>query len=163
QQAVESIRHSLRGPVASPDSIFRAINARLSRGDLTPAEVDNVQAIARMIDLHDYQQGAKLGDIIIPYSENGRIDFRVRLGEEVKSEPFNVVGTRGPDGPVYVLDNPGLHGNDPSTRIVRPIDTTLERELGKTVRLPRFDLAWAKPRVIETFDGRKWLRVEQLT
>jgi hypothetical protein len=161
QQAVESIRQALRGSAESPDSIFQVVNARLSRGDLTPAEAENMKKIASMLDLRNYREGQNLTDVIIPDFENGRIDFRVRLAGEVKSDPVQIAQAGPPDGPVYVLDDPGLRTNDPVTQVVRPLDMTLERELGKTVRLPRFDLAWAKPHVIETSDGRKWVRVEQ--
>ena len=155
-QAIESLRQALRGPAESPDSIFQTINARLSHGDLSPVEAESMRKIASMLDLRNYQQSAKLGDVITPEFENGHIDFRVRLVGEVKSESVQISGTGVPDGPVYTLAT-----NDPSTGMYRPIDVMLERELGKTVRLPRFDLAWAKPQVIETSDGRTWVRAQE--
>jgi hypothetical protein len=156
QQAVESVRRSLRGSTESIDSIFQTINARLSLGDLTPAEAENMKQIAIMLDLRNYQNSQKLADVIIPDFESGHIDFRVRLVGEVKSEPVQLSGNGVPDGPVYRLAT-----NDPAIFVHSPIPMTSERELGRTVRLPRFDLAWAKPQAIETADGRKWVRVEQ--
>ena len=152
-QAVESIRQALAARMDSPNDLLRTVNARLAHGDLSPAEMRNLQEIATMIDLRDDKWISQ----IIPFSDDGNVEFRIRLINGIRAEPVPV-GAGNPDGPWYALENPGLQSQDGPTRIRLVIDTTVQREVGA---LPRWDLAWAKPHAIETADGKRW--VEQLT
>jgi hypothetical protein len=162
-KAVESIRQSLQSPLESPDSIFRIVDSRLTKGSLSAIEEHDLIEIAKMVDLKRYQQVANLDGHIVPSFNAGRIEFDVQLVEQVKGASVSAEEAARSGGPWYVLDGPGLNTNDWVNRINHTIDETVARDLGAVVKLPRWDLAQVQPEVIQTADGRRWVRVNEVT
>jgi hypothetical protein len=60
-------------------------------------------------------------------------------------------------GPIYVLERPSA---DPYVATFASLPDQLPRDLGTAVKLPRSDLAHARPRVIQTADGKRYRLVE---
>jgi hypothetical protein len=162
-KAVESIRQSLQSPLESPDSIFRIVDSRLADGGLDANEQHNLIAFAKMVDLKRYQQVANLDGRIVPSFSGGRIEVDVQLVQQVKGTSVSAEEAARSGGPWYVLDSPDLNTNDWVNRIHHTVDETVARELGDVVKLPRWDLAQVQPEVIHTPDGRRWVRVNEIT
>ena len=151
---VETIRQALGSRTdLAQQFVSRRERASGGYGDLDPAEVCAIcKKIATMIDLNG--RDAKWIHQIIPFSNDGDVEFRIQLVKGVRAEPVpSDVGN--PNGPWYVLDNPGVHSHyDGPTRIRLVIDTTLTP--GRLGVYRAGDLAWAKPHAIETAEGKTW-------
>jgi hypothetical protein len=163
-EAVESIRQSLRSSLQSPDSILQIVDSRLASGVLPAGEQQDLLKVASMLDLNRFQHVANLDGHLVPFlTDEGRVGFEVQLVEQVKGTSVSAEEAARNGGPLYVLDGPGLNTNDWIIRIHHVIDETVARDLGPTVKLPRWDLAHVQPDSIRTPDGRRWIRVNEAT
>ena len=157
--AVGEIREALHAPVPMQPGIFNTINERLASGDLSPYDRINLERMAAILDLRRAQQAAHLQGDIIPVFDRGVVDFHVRLSEPLPTSAVAPHDAAGKSGPWYVLDDRSLALNDPAVRIRIANDVLAGRDLGRTVQLPRWDVAHFRPEVIETANGQRWVRV----
>jgi hypothetical protein len=156
--AVSEIREALRSPGPVNDGIFDTINTLLGR-PLADIDRVNLERMAAMYDMRRVQLAHGIRGEIIPDIRNGFVDFHVRLSESMSTPPVASTGPVDSGAPFYVLDNGTLANLDPATQVRMIFDPSAARELGETVRLPRWDLGHFQPREIETADGHRWLRV----
>jgi hypothetical protein len=145
QRAVRMIRNAVSAPgdrTRSLDLINQRILTTTSR-----IEAENLRQLAAMIDLGNGK----------PFADGRLIAFEVRLAEEAKGTPVAVSTALEGRGPIYVLERPSA---DPYVATFASLPDQLPRDLGTAVTLPRSDLAHARPRVIQTADGKRYRLVE---
>lgn len=140
-KAVRAIRDAIDAQ-ADQTSGLELINRRLQNA-ASPLEAENLRQLAAMLDL----KGGRA------FADRGQIAFEVRLSQQIEATP--VAGSRVLDapGPVYVLERPGA---DPYVATFAAMPDQIALDLGTVVRLPRSDLAHARPRLIQTAEGKRY-------